>query len=177
MSKTLQRPLRAALLSLALPTLACGTALAQSKPMPFKATLKFSESVGFTGAPPCFAIGLLSGSGQATQLGGFSATSQDCINPDGLFDPNGPTAYHFTSGAGGVVFTAANGDRLLASYSGSLVPQAGRPHAVTGHFIFTGGTGRFAGAVGGGVMWGTEDISQVVVGTGQVELLGTLSSP
>jgi hypothetical protein len=175
MTKTTKRPLRAALLGLALSALACGAALAQSKPVPFKATLKFSESVGFTGAPPCFAIGLLESSGQATELGRFTMKSQDCINPAGAFDPNAPSAYHFTSGAGGAVFTAANGDQLFASYSGSMTPQPGRPHTLTGNFIFTGGTGRFAGAVGGGVMWGTDDISQVVIGTGQIELLGTLS--
>ena len=170
------KPARTALLSIALTALTCTGALAQSKPQPFKATLTYTESVGFTGAPPCFAIALLSGGGQATALGRFTARSQDCINPDGVFDPNGPTAYHFSSGTGatGLVFTAANGDQLYGTYAGSLTPQNGGPHRVAGHFLLNGGTGRFANAVGGGVMWGSEDISKVVVGTGQVELLGTI---
>jgi hypothetical protein len=170
------RAVRSALFSAVLATLA-GAAVADSRTLPFKASLKLSESITFTGAAPCFAIGQLSGTGQASHLGKVTASSQDCINPDGVFDPNGPTSYHFVSGQGaaGLVFTGAAGDQLFASYSGALTARGRGPHGVSGHFVITGGTGRFAGAVGGGVIWGHEDISQVVLGTGQIELLGTVS--
>jgi len=147
-----------------------------NKDRAFEASLKFSESVTFTGAAPCFAIGLLSGSGQGTHLGKLRARSQDCINPSGVFDPNGPTAYQFTSGTGpdGLVFTAENGDQVFATYSGTLEPQPDGPHAVSGDFVITGGTGHFAGATGGGTLEGSEDISRVVIGEGEISLSGRI---
>ncbi|MBA3597272.1 MAG: hypothetical protein H0W40_07835 [Methylibium sp.] len=164
-------------LCLAVAALFAASAQAGPKDRPFKATLKITESVGFTGAAPCFAIGLISGVGQATPMGKVRATSQDCINPLGMFDPNGPTAYQFASSTGpdGLVFTASNGDRVFAVYSGTLTPQPNGPHAVAGHFVITGGSGRFAGATGGGSLQGTEDISRVVVGEGEIALSGSIA--
>ena len=146
------------------------------KDRPFQATLEISESVTFTGAMPCFAIGLVSGRGHGLHVGKVRATSRDCINPSGPFDPNGPTAYQFTSANGpeGLVFTAANGDQLFATYAGTMEPRPDGPHAVKGHFVITGGTGRFAGATGGGSFEGSEDISRVVIGEGEISLLGRI---
>jgi len=171
-----RRSIRAAALAL---TVAAGLApVAQAAgPVPFNAVLRFSETVSFTGAAPCFAIGMLSGSGQAIPIGRLTATSQDCINPLGLFDPNGPNAFAFVSGTGpqGLVFTAENGDRLFAVTAGTLMPRAGAPHALSGHFVIVGGTGRFRSAAGGGTLSGREDISAVTNGVGEVTLTGRLS--
>jgi len=67
-----------------------------------------------------------------------------------------------------------NGGRLFVTYSGTLTARAGKPHRLAGQFVITGGTGRFFGATGGGVLFGHEDISQVVSGHGEVEALGTI---
>lgn len=172
--------LRAASSAMCIAAAAVFSAGAQGAPnhkdRPFEATLKIFESVTFTGAMPCFAIGLISGSGEGSHVGELKARSRDCINPSGVFDPNGPTAYRFTSGTGldGLVFVAANGDQLFATYAGTLQPQPGGPHAVKGHFVITGGTGRFAGATGGGTLQGTEDISRVVIGEGEISLSGRI---
>lgn len=149
-------------------------AVAGPKAIPFQATLGFTESVTFTFQPPCFAMAQLSGSAEATEIGRVTAVSQDCINPLGAFDP-ATGSYQFASTGPGVVFTLANGDHVYASYSGTLTYQAGAPHAINGHFIITGGTGRLAGVTGGGTVTGTEDISSVVTGRGQVVFDGSLS--
>lgn len=153
-------------------------AAAQPQSRPFKAKLVLTESVLFTGAVPCFAIGTMQATGNATQLGKVTATSSDCINPQGGFDPSGPNSFSFASngaGSAGLVFTAANGDLLYAAYSGSLTAQPTGPHKVTGQFVITGGTGRFLGATGGGTLSGYEDISQVVSGHGEIEATGTVA--
>ena len=173
MKRRLPRPL----VGIAAIALLCGAAQAGPRDMPFRATLKISETVSFTGTAPCFAIGLLSGSGQGAYLGQVKAASQDCINPAGVFDPNGPTAYSFTSGSGpdGLVFTASDGAQLFATYAGTLTPRPGAPHAVNGHFVITGGTGRFEAATGGGTLQGSEDISRVVIGEGEITFEGRLA--
>jgi hypothetical protein len=54
-----------------------------------------------------------------------------------------------------MTMTAANGDRLYATYSGTVDPLAGvEGDVISGvtHFTITGGTGRFAGASGSGDM-------------------------
>ncbi len=157
--------------------LAASGAVAGPKPTPFEARLTLTESVMFTGAPPCFAIGSTQAVGHATHLGKVTATSHDCINPQGVFNPSGPNSFSFSSlgaGATGLVFIAANGDFLFVTYSGLFTAQPSKPHRITGQFIITGGTGRFAGATGGGVLAGYEDISQIVSGFGEIEAIGTI---
>ena len=173
-----RRLLRAAVLATACLAPACFTSWAQAQSVKsFKAVLTFTESVSFTGALPCFAIGLLNGSGQATGgLGRVTASSQDCINPLGVPDPNAPTAFGFVSGTGpqGLVFTTTSGEQVRGVYAGTLTPQAGGPHAINGFFVITGGTGRYARASGGGTLTGTEDISQVTRGDGEIALTGRI---
>lgn len=146
----------------------------EPKSKPFKAELTVTESVTLLGAAPCFAIGTVQATGTATHLGKFTAASQDCINPRGVFDPSGPNSFSFASGAAGLVFIAANGDNLFAAYSGNLTAQPTGPHHITGQFVITGGTGRFLGATGGGILTGYEDISQVVSGFGQIKAIGKI---
>lgn len=94
-----------------------------------------------------------------------------------MFDPNGPNAFQFVSGTGpqGLVFTAANGDRLFATTTGTLTPRAGAPHVLSGHFVIVGGTGRFRLAAGGGTLKGSEDIGAVTKGVGEVTMSGRIS--
>ena len=153
----------------ALVALLAAGAVAKPTSSPFKATLTLTETVLFTGAAPCFAIGSLQAVGTASLLGKVTATSSDCINPQGVTDPNSPSSFNFAStgtGSAGLVFTAANGDLLFVTYSGTLTAQPAGPHQIAGHFVITGGTGRFLGATGGGSLSGYEDISQVVSGHG-----------
>ena len=148
-------------------------AIAEPKSTPFAAKLTLTESVMFTGTPPCFAIGSLQAAGNATHLGKVTATSHDCINPN----PQDPNSFSFASlgvGPAGLVFIAANGDVLFVTYSGTLTAQPPGPHLINGHFIITGGTGRFVGATGGGSLSGYESISQTFSGVGEIEAIGTI---
>jgi hypothetical protein len=161
----------------ALAALASSAAIAGPSLHAFSAKLVLNETVIFTGAPPCFAIGAVQATGTAYLLGKFTATSADCINPQGLFDPTTVNAFSFSSTASpaGLVFTFDNGDRLFVTYSGTLTPRPLLPHKIAGQFVITGGTGRFFGATGGGMLSGQEDISQVVIGTGTADAIGTIT--
>src|SRR5262249_2263759 len=93
----------------------------------------------------------------------------------------------FTSGtpacAGGVpndqteILTAANGDSLTIVSSDVACP-VGDPALLrfhgTGHWVVTGGTGRFSGVSGQGSYEGHGDFLQ---GTFDIELNGTISAP
>ena len=141
----------------------------------FSAKATFTEVV-IPAAPggPCFLVGQLAGSGTATQLGRITAASQDCINPRG--DPAaGAFSFHNNYAPTGLVFVGESSDQLFARYSGTLTPRSNAPHRISGLFVITGGTGRYTGATGGGIVDGTEDISQPGIGQGQVTLTGVLS--
>jgi hypothetical protein len=71
------------------------------------------------------------GAGQATHLGRFTRVADVVIHPDNTFD-------------GTVVFTAANGDRLVADLAGGFTSQT----TLAGVYTFTGGSGRFSDASG-----------------------------
>lgn len=81
----------------------------------------------------------VTGSGNGTHVGLFTTLGQVFFSPD----PNDPTQI---IPSGQATLTAANGDTLtfvVADGSQSLITGVG-----TGHFRFTGGTGRFANATG-----------------------------
>ena len=59
-------------------------------------------------------------------------------------------------GIGAVTITAANGDSVSFDYVGTLNPFTGEG---IGTFLFTGGTGRFAGATGSGTFHALIDAS------------------
>jgi hypothetical protein len=86
----------------------------------------------------------IEGRGQATHLGAYTITRHHCFNPalatfeDGTFEQ-----------------TAANGDKILGTYSGFTagvveVDDQGNPLVIiiNGTQVITGGTGRFSGAEG-----------------------------
>ena len=70
------------------------------------------------------------------------------------------------------MLTASNGDHLWATYAGILSAE-GR---ITGSYVIYGGTGRFAHAVGTGVLGGFEAIDLTTgAGNGQITLRGVLA--
>jgi hypothetical protein len=82
-----------------------------------------------------------------------------------------PTSLAFTDGE--FTLTAANGDQLLGTYFGKFVPPDPPLFSIDRHFTFTGGTGRFAGASGGGDASGVQNLA---TGDATVSLEGTISS-
>jgi hypothetical protein len=77
----------------------------------------------------------LEGSGIASHLGRYTAVAEFTVN--------------FATGAGGgsITFTAANGDRLVATETGQATDANGIAD-ITETATITGGTGRFVGATG-----------------------------
>ena len=125
----------------------------EAKSVPFKAGIVIAEVLG-GGNANCGATGMITGSGHATHLGRVTLSSYDCINF------SSPTSFSFeTLNGTKVVLTAANGDQLFATYAGLAKPQPGGILVLSGTFTFTGGTGRFAGATGKGMIDGVEEIA------------------
>jgi hypothetical protein len=86
-----------------------------------------------------------------------------------LEEPIGPGVF---PGSGTVTITAANGDSLTFDYVGVLYAATGEG---IGSFTFTGGSGRFAGATGGGSFHAQIDLSYPVDQPMTVDLDGQVS--
>ena len=138
-------------------------------PKPFKATIGISELLQ-PQAPgsPCPLVGDISGSGTASHLGKVTLISRDCVIP---MNPEF-TAFSFFSDR--LVLTAANGDQIFATYSGTLISEGG-VGAISGGYQIIGGTGRFVNAIGAGTVQGIENMSGTPPFKGQVQLNGTIS--
>jgi len=132
--------------------------------VPFKAAIAITERIQTpSDIDSCYLVGVISGSGQASQLGRTTLVSRDCINPISQ------TEFSFASDQ--LVFTIANGDQVFATYSGTLT-TTGALGVISGGYQIVGGTGRFLHASGAGSVQGVEDMS---TGIGQVQLTGTIS--
>ena len=123
--------------------------LVNSPPRPFRLTAEGNANPDFSQGP-CAVLNTESGTGVALHLGRVSWTASEvgnfCIDPA---DPGLGTV------SGEIVFTAANGDRLTANGQSTVQADfAGGTLTITGTFTITGGTGRFAGATGGGTITG-----------------------
>lgn len=103
--------------------------------VPFRATWTGqTDSATFVAPDVVFVVA--SGSGQATHLGRFEMVSPHYT-------------YLATFGIEGTqLFTAANGDTMTATISGTLAPRPDGALEGTLAGTITGGTGRFAGATG-----------------------------
>jgi hypothetical protein len=93
------------------------------------------------------------GSGQATHLGKLSTRITFCVDTADLQDDGtltGDESAPYNNGEG--TFIAANGDELYFTIEGVVLPSDHPEYnfEFQDPFIFTGGTGRFAGASGGG---------------------------
>lgn len=162
---------------LALSMLALGAAaasplaLAEQRQVPFKASVVTQEIINplapdFSRCPSGL-VGTTTGQGTASLLEAVTLLATDC--------PLTSDYVNFFFSDGWLTLTAANGDKLTASYSGTLLPVPGANppvHAINGTFSVTGGTGRFAGARGGGSLQGSEDI---VTLKGRYEVKGMLT--
>ena len=150
-------------LLLAVFTLLCLAGPVMAKDVPFKGTV----SGGFTSTPPvaCNSTVTISAGGQATHLGNYTWESTHNVNV---------CSSPFVVTGGSVTLTAANGDQLYGTYTG------------TSHFIdatpvlafdititITGGTGRFENATGTIEVTGEADTS---TGSSTATMDGTISS-
>ena len=128
--------------------------------VPFRGT--YTTVVAEAGfIPPTTALLDLWGDGYATRLGKsawYSLSSVDVV-----------TGVQ----SGSTVEIAANGDEFHYDYlGGSIQDDVTGKATFWGDWVVTGGTGRFAGATGGGTYEGTADVTQ---GTGQITLIGEIS--
>ncbi len=155
-------------LSLALfaATLLVPTVTMAGSAVPFKASIAITESRQ-PGTGACFFTGDISGTGHATHLGNATLVSHDCINPINAIG----TEFSFSSNQ--LILTAANGDQIFATYSGTFTIQ-GSIGAIAGGYQIVGGTGRFSHATGAGTVQGVEDVT-TNPSKGQIQLIGTIS--
>jgi len=156
-------------LSLALfaATLLVPTVTMAGSAVPFKASIAITELIHTVGTGACYLTGDISGTGEATHLGHVTLVSHDCINPINEIG----TEFSFSSTQ--LVLTAANGDQIFATYSGTFTIQ-GPVGAIAGGYQIVGGTGRFSHATGAGTVQGLEDLTASPP-KGQIQLSGTIS--
>src|SRR4051794_36787245 len=156
------RLLVAVLIALGTIGLSASAASAANVQVPFHAS--YSGRADFTSDTTV----LFQGTGIATHLGRSTNEGHILITGPGSGCPGGLANTNIET------LTAANGDVLtLTSYDvacpiGQLVFQG------TGHWIVTGGTGRFSGATGQGTIDGGSDFNQHQF---HIELTGTISAP
>ena len=129
MARTLA--LLAALLAFAVTFVGASSA---SEETTFKGSLEGTVTV--TPINPPTASVLIEATGNATKLGRFSVEIPHVVNQA------------IRVGAGSYIFTAANGDTLTASFTGTGTLVAPGVLSTTETATITGGTGRFAGATG-----------------------------
>lgn len=124
----------------------------------------FAGSVAYTSASTVkfSGHGLATHLGRTTNEGHVVITGPDSSCPGGFANTNVE------------LFTAALGDTLTITSQDVACPVSASAVHGTGHWIVTGGTGRFAGMTGHGTMVGGADFAQ---GVFDFRLTGTLSPP
>ena len=134
---------------------------AAGEQVPFKGRLE--GDVTITPLVPPFVSVLVDATGNATQLGQFTLAIPHIVN---RADRTAIGSYHFT---------AANGDTLSADFTGVAMPTA-TPGvlAIVETATISGGTGRFAGAIGS---FTAERLFDTIAGTTTGSFEGTISSP
>lgn len=130
---------------------------------PFKAY--FEVEMTLTPSPQCGGFHVSgTGHGHATHMGASVITVDECV--DFVREPGRVHVY------GSFVLTAGNGDTLEVSVDKVGDPPGPTGDAfVSGPYVVRGGTGRFAGATGGGV---TSTDANVFTSTATADLIGTL---
>ena len=133
---------------------------AAAQPVPFVGRLDGVATV--TGLPPIVSV-LVIAKGNATQLGQFALAIPHTVD------------LRFMTGTGSYQFTAANGDRLIATFKGQgkTTPTPG-VIAIVETASITGGTGRFTGATGG---FTCQRLFNRVTGRTTGSFQGTISAP
>jgi hypothetical protein len=131
--------------------------------VPFKGTFEATGTASVLSGDRCPDLTVeIRGPGNATHLGRLTTNQSHCATP---------TSLSFTDGL--FTLTAANGDQLRGTYSGAFVPLDPPLFTIDGEFTFTGGTGRFTGATGGGDASGVQNLA---TGEATVSLVGTISN-
>lgn len=125
--------------------------IAQANPqLPLRATFTFTALIQPSQEISCPLMGLNIGSGTVSHLGKSAMVSTECVTAQ-----NG--VYMMSNGK--MTVTAANGDTLIATYSGTFVPTGPTTLTMSGvTYSITGGSGRFANALGQGDLTGTQDL-------------------
>jgi hypothetical protein len=138
--------------------------IAAASEVPFKGRLEGSFAVAFDPPPsPFFSVSFEDVGGNATQLGRFTVEAPHRVNTS------------TGTAAGSFLFTAANGDRLTADFTGSSGPtETPDVFAIVETATVTGGTGQFAGATGRFIVERLVNLATSFT-TGSFE--GTISSP
>ena len=150
----------AASLGLAVFVLGLTGPLAAAQQVPFLGRL--DGVVTMTGVPPIVSA-LVNATGNATQLGQFTLAIPHTVD------------LRTMTATGSYQFTAANGDRLIATFKGQgkTTPTPG-VIAIVETATVTGGTGRFAGATGGFIC---QRLFNRVTGKTTGSFQGTISVP
>jgi len=73
------------------------------------------------------------------------------------------------------VYTAANGDKLFSTFTGTGVFTSATGVSFSGTETYEGGTGRFADAVGSATLVGSAEFTSPSAGVGQYSVAGTIS--
>ena len=117
------------------------------------------------------------GIGNISYFGKIAYVGTDCVLPNG-------NNFDFSKGA--FTITAANGDQIYGTYSGTLKPTGISPlskmpiYTISGGtFTITHGTGKFVHAQGQGQLNGTEELSATpfdpdTPSHGQFQLTGSI---
>lgn len=144
----------------------------------FAAAAQITESIGPSSDPACqpsaqgLALqGTISGTGLGTAIGPFTASAVDCLRSS---DPTYQFTPPFAFSTSSLVLTAANGDRIVAAYSGTASLSPVGLLLLNGTYTFTSGTGAFRNVKGSGTLTGVEDISTAPA-RGFVSLVGQIS--
>ena len=128
-----------------------------------------SEGCTIDASFPTVALGQITGAGLGTVIGSFTLSSVDCVrSASPWFAP--PYTFSSTN----FVLTAANGDRITATYGGTAEQPSPGVLVLKGTFTFTSGTGEFSKVKGSGTLQGVQDVSTFPA-TGYVSLSGTIS--
>lgn len=109
-----------------------------------------------------------SGKGIATHLGSSTNEGNSVVTGPDSSCPGGLANNHYET------LTAANGDTLMLVSYDVACPTGPWMFQGTGHWVVTGGTGRFSGATGQGSFDGHSDFNQ---GVFSFQLTGTISAP
>jgi hypothetical protein len=128
--------------------------------VPFRGSLE--GVVTRAGAPPIVSVNI-DAEGHANHLGHFELSIPHTVN----------VVTRIATGE--YLFVAANGDTLTATFTGAATPTADPTVLyIEETATITGGTGRFAGAIGSFV---SERLYDTVSGTTTGSFEGTISSP
>lgn len=136
---------------------------------PFRATIRATEVLTPTDRPGVFSV-QIDGAGSGSLFGRLTFSATEIID----FVSNPGTA---TVTDGEFIITAANGDQLFATYSGSGVPDPDNPGFVLGSATatLTGGTGRFAcasGIVAFSLLIDPAALTELITFAGEADLVG-----